>query len=576
MEQYKRLIRFLKPYWWIAAIAILFSFAVSGISGAMAWYVKPVVDGINLEKDTRIITVFPLLYIGFFTLKGLFSFIHSYLMRTIGAKVVRDIREQLFKKLIRLPMNFYVHKPSGELVSRVVNDSAVLQGLLGYSIKDFFVGGATFLVLLVVAFIRRWDLTLIAITVLPFSFFLIGKFGKKMKKIGKKMQEQISGIMVRLYESMTGIKIVKSFLREKLHSDKFDKENSKFYSIVLKGARTIEYAKFLQEMLGGIGSTLILFAGFYLVVHNRMTMGDLLSFFAAIGMMYTPVRRLGGANNSLQQARAAAERIFYILDEEPEIDGTVDLPAVSDEIVFKNVIFTYPGTKKKVLDNVSFNVKKGELIALVGKSGAGKTTLVDMIPRFYHPTGGNIFIDGVDINDATLESLRRNIGIVSQDIILFDESVHDNIAMGKIDATDEEITEAAKAGYAHDFIMDMPQGYDTIIGERGIRLSGGQKQRISIARALLKNPPVLILDEATSSLDTESEIIVQKALDNLMTNRTTFVIAHRLSTVRKADKILVLDNTKIIETGTHEELLKKEGIYRTLYRAQFERDAFNI
>ena len=576
MEQYKRLIRYLKPYWWVVAIATMFSLATSGISGAMAWYIKPVIDGINLNKDIHIIKTFPLLYIGFFTLKGLFSFAHSFLMRAVGSKVVRDVREQLFKKLIGLPMNFYVNRPSGELISRVINDSNVLQGLLGYSVKDIIVEGTSFLVLLIIAFIRRWDLALIAITVLPFSFFVINKFGEKMKKISQQTQEQISGLIIRLTESISGIKMIKGFRREKLHEDKFNEENKKNYRVALKGARTIEYSSLIHEIITGIGSTSILFYGFYLVFHDKMTMGDLLSFFAAIGMMYTPIRRLGNANNNLQQARAASERIFYLLDQQPEVDGTKNLTEIKNEIVFDNVRFIYPGTRKKVLDDINFRVKKGELVAIVGKSGAGKTTLVDMLPRFYKPVSGSIFIDGIDVNDVTLESLRKNIGIVSQDIILFNETVMDNIALGKLDATEEEIKEAAKAAYAHDFIKEMLHGYNTIIGERGIRLSGGQKQRISIARALLKNPPILILDEATSSLDTASEIIVQKALDNLMTNRTIFVIAHRLSTVRKADKILVLDKGKIIETGTHEELLSKEGMYKFLYKSQFEKDAHNI
>ncbi|MEK7238848.1 MAG: ABC transporter ATP-binding protein [Nitrospirota bacterium] len=576
MEQYKRLIRYLKPYWWVVVIATMFSLATSGISGAMAWYIKPVIDGINLNKDIHIIKTFPLLYIGFFTLKGLFSFAHSFLMRAVGSKVVRDVREQLFKKLIGLPMNFYVNRPSGELISRVINDSNVLQGLLGYSVKDIIVEGTSFLVLLIIAFIRRWDLALIAITVLPFSFFVINKFGEKMKKISQQTQEQISGLIIRLTESISGIKMIKGFRREKLHEDKFNEENKKNYRVALKGARTIEYSSLIHEIITGIGSTSILFYGFYLVFHNKITMGDLLSFFAAIGMMYTPIRRLGNANNNLQQARAASERIFYLLDQQPEVDGTKNLTEIKNEIVFDNVRFIYPGTRKKVLDDINFRVKKGELVAIVGKSGAGKTTLVDMLPGFYKPVSGSIFIDGIDVNDITFESLRKNIGIVSQDIILFNETVMDNIALGKLDATEEEIKEAAKAAYAHDFIKEMLHGYNTIIGERGIRLSGGQKQRISIARALLKNPPILILDEATSSLDTASEIIVQKALDTLMTNRTTFVIAHRLSTVRKADKILVLDKGKIIETGTHEELLSKEGMYKFLYKSQFEKDAHNI
>ncbi len=572
MEQYKRLLKYILPYWWIAVIASIFSLAASSMSGAMVWYVKPLIDGINLDKNPDIIKTFPLMYIAFFFSKGIFTFIHSFLMRSIGAKMVRDVRDQVFKKLIKLPMKFYVNKPSGELISRTINDSNVLQNLLGYSVKDIFVESATFIVLLVIAFIRRWDLTLLAITVIPFSVFVINKFGQKMKKIGQRAQEQVASLIVRLTESISGIKMVKAFLREDLHQEKFSKVNKKYYRVALKGARTAEYSKLLHEIIGGIGSAAILFIGLNMVLNTSMTMGELLSFFAAIGMMYTPVKRLGNANNKLQKARASAERIFYLIDQKTEEDGTIELTSFNKEITYNNVSFIYPGTKRKVLNNVSLNAKKGELIAIVGKSGAGKTTLVDTLPRFYMLTSGKILIDDIDINTLTRESLRRNVGLVSQDIILFNETVRDNIAMGKPDATKEEIIEAAQAAYAHDFIMDMPEGYDTLIGERGVRLSGGQKQRISIARALLKNPPILILDEATSSLDTASEMVVQKALDNLMTNRTTFVIAHRLSTVKKADKILVLDNAKIIESGSHEELINKDGMYKLLYESQFEND----
>lgn len=571
MEQYKRILIYLKPYWWIILVATIFSLCVSGISGAMAWYIKPLVDGIKTDKN--VIKYYPFLYILLIFSKGLFSFAHSLLMRIVGTKVVRDVRVVLFNKLIQLPMSFFVKKPSGELISRVINDSGALEGVLGYSIKDIVVEGATFIFLMVIALIRRWDLTLMALVVLPFSFFIIDKFGRKMKRISHKMQEEISGVLTRLSESITGIKMIKAFMREKLHEDKFNDANSAYYRISIKSARTSEYSKLLHEIIMGIGLTGIMFYGFYLVYYDKMTFGDFFSVFTAIGLMMTPIKRIGAANNNLQSARAAAERIFYMLDQEPEKDGTIDIPAIRNDLVFNNVSFVYPGTKKKVLSGIDFRVKKGELIAIVGKSGAGKTTLADMLPRFYTPTEGNITIDGVDINDATFRSLRKNIAIVSQDIILFNETLKDNIKMGKLDASDEEVTAAAKAAYAHDFIMEMPDGYDTIIGERGVRLSGGQKQRISIARALLKNPPILVLDEATSSLDTASEMIVQKALDNLMTNRTTFVIAHRLSTVRKADRILVIDHKMIAESGTHDELLQKGGIYKSLYQSQFEKDA---
>jgi len=571
MGQYRRLLGYIRPYWWILVIATVFSLCASGITGAMAWYIKPLIDGI--KTDRNIIKLYPLIYIAFFLSKGLFSFAHSFLMRVVGAKVVRDVRQEVFNKMILLPMSFYVKKPSGELISRVINDSNVLQNMLGYSIKDIFVEGATFIVLLTVAFIRRWDLTLLALIVVPFSLFVIDSFGKKMKRISRRAQEQISGLIVRLTESISGIKMIKAFMREGLHREKFEEENRNYYRIAIKGARTAEYSKLMHEIIAGIGLTIIMFYGLSLIYYERMTFGEFFSFFGAISLMLTPIKRIGGANNSLQQARAAAERIFYLLDQEVEADGTVELPSFEREIAYVNVSFHYPGTKKKVIERVNFRVRKGEVVAIVGRSGAGKTTLLDMLPRFYRPTGGRITIDGIDINDLTLESLRRHIGIVSQDVILFNETVMNNILFGRLDASEEDVIEAAKAAYAHDFIMEMPERYNTIIGERGVRLSGGQKQRISIARAILKNPPILILDEATSSLDTASELIVQKALNNLMKGRTTFVIAHRLSTVRRADRILVLDRARIVEAGTHEELLRDSGIYRTLYMSQFRKDA---
>jgi subfamily B ATP-binding cassette protein MsbA len=567
MEQYKRLLKYLKPYWWIVVIATIFSFCVSGVTGAMAWYIKPLVDG--LKTDAKVMSLYPILYIAFFFSKGIFSFIHSFLMRIVGAKVVRDVRKQLFDKIITLPMEFYIKRPSGELISRIINDSYVLQNILGYSVKDIFVEGATFLVLLIVALIRRWDLTLLSLIVLPFSFLAINKFGKKMKKISQKTQEQAAGLTVRLTESISGIKIIKAFLREGLHAEKFNEENRKFYSIAVKGARIVEYSALLHELITGIGLTALMFYGLSLIHYNKMTLGELFSFFGAVSLMLTPIKRISSANNNLQQARAAADRLFELLDQEPAPDGSVDIPPVRDSIAFHNVTFVYPGTKRKVLSELNFQVKKGELVAIVGRSGAGKSTLMDLMMRFYRPASGKITIDGVNINNAAAKSLRSNIGIVSQDIMLFNETVRDNIKFGKLEATEEEVIEAAKAAYAHDFIKDMPYGYDTLIGERGVKLSGGQKQRISIARALLKNPPILILDEATSSLDTASEKIVQKALDNLMANRTTFVIAHRLSTVRKADRILVLDKAKIVESGTHDALIEKDGIYKTLYQSQF-------
>jgi subfamily B ATP-binding cassette protein MsbA len=361
-----------------------------------------------------------------------------------------------------------------------------------------------------------------------------------------------------------------SFGREEDEIRRFADRNQDFYRELMRSTRIIEASSLVMEFVGGTGIAFVLWYGGSLVIKGIMTPGDFFSFLAAVFLIYTPAKRLVAANNSLQQTSAPLDRIDRLLAESAEADGTVNLDGFKDEVFFDDVSFRYEGTEDDAVNGATLRVKKGEIIALVGKSGAGKTTLVDLIPRFYVPDKGKIFIDGTDVSTSTLKSLRSVIGIVSQDIILFNDTVGANIAYGKPSATEEEIVSAAKAAYSHEFILQLPDGYKTIIGERGVRLSGGQKQRISIARAILKNPPILILDEATSSLDTASEIMVQRALENLMHDRTAFVIAHRLSTVRRATKILVMDRGRIIESGTHDELLAIGGIYKRLYSLQFD------
>lgn len=568
-ETIKKIFRLTKPYWSLIALSGLMSLVVSGVNGGLAWLVKPALDGIFLEKDARLLAILPVAVLLLYFLKGSFSFFQSYLMRAVGAKLVRDMRNRLFGHLMYLPVGHYKKESTGSILSRVTNDIGTLQNLLGHSIKDLFVEGATVVVLLAVAFYRRWDLALMAITVLPAAVYGSGRLGRRLKKISKRVQQKISVITEYLTESFGGIKMIKVFCREHDTINKFEKKNQDFYREIIRSSRLIEFTSLFMEIIGGLGIAFVLWYGGRLVIKGVITPGAFFSFLAAIFMVYTPVRRLALLNNAIQQARASLERIFEVESRERERDGNATILPIREYIEFRNVSFTYPGVKYDVLKDINLSIRRGEIAAIVGKSGVGKTTLVDLLPRFHDSSKGAIFIDGIDISMATLKSLRNQIGVVSQDVILFNDTVKNNIAFGMPDAKDDEIMSAAEAAYAHEFISGLPQGYETVIGERGVRLSGGQRQRLSIARAILKNPPILILDEATSSLDTESEIMVQKALENLMENRTTFVIAHRLSTIRRATRIIVLDKGRIVESGTHEELIRTGGIYKRLYELQF-------
>ncbi len=569
MGTLKRIMLLVKPYWGRIAFSGLMSLVVSGINGGIAWLVKPALDGIFLAKDKRLLAILPIAVLLLYFFKGSFSFIQSYLMRSVGAKIVRDIRNRLFGQLMYLPVGHYKKESTGAILSRVTNDVGILQNLLGQSIKDIFVESATVIVLIAVAFYRRWDLALMAVTVLPAAVYGSGKLGSRLKKVSKRIQQKISIITEYLTESLGGIKMIKVFCQEDDTITKFKKKNQEFYREIMRSSRLIEFTALFLEVVGGLGIAFVLWYGGKLVITGAITPGEFFSFLAAIFMIYTPARRLGVVNNSIQQARASLERIFELESREKERDGDVSILPIRKSIEFRDVSFTYPDVRHDVLKDINLSIQKGEITALVGKSGVGKTTFVDLLPRFYDPSKGAIFIDGIDISKATLKSLRDQIGVVSQDVILFNDTVKNNIAFGRPDATDDDIISAAKAAYAHEFVSKLPQGYETVIGERGIRLSGGQRQRLSIARAILKNPPVLILDEATSSLDTESEIMVQKALENLMGNRTTIVIAHRLSTIRRATRIIVFDKGRIVESGTHEELIEAGGIYKRLYDLQF-------
>jgi subfamily B ATP-binding cassette protein MsbA len=569
LEGLKRILRLIRPHWQRVALAAVISSIVSALNGSLAWLVKPALDDIFIRKNATLLFLLPLAVFAIFIVKGMFTFFHEYLMRSSAQKIIMELRNKMYEHILNLPIGYFGKKSSGELISRVVNDSSVLQSVVSLTVKDLFIESTTVIALTGVALWRRWDLTLIALVVLPAAFYGVSRLGKRMRQISRRTQEKISVITEFLNESFAGMKIIKGFCRQRDEAERFSGKNKDFYRESMRSVRVSEFASFIMDAVGGLGIAFILWYGGSLVIRNVITVGDFFSFLTAIFMILTPAKRLANVNIEFQKAQAAFDRIFHMLSEQGEKDGTKELGMIRNEIEFRGVSFAYPSAGQKALDNINMKVKKGEIVAIVGKSGGGKTTLANLLPRFFLPSEGAIYIDGTDISTATFQSLRSQFGIVSQDVILFNDTVKANIAYGNPQAPMEEIINAAEAAYAHDFIMEMPDGYDAAIGERGVRLSGGQRQRLSIARAILKNPPILILDEATSSLDTASEMMVQKALENLMKDRTTFVIAHRLSTINRADRIVLLDKGRIVESGTHRELYEREGIYKKLYELQF-------
>lgn len=557
-----------RPYFKVLAAAIFCSLILSGINGAIAWLIKPVLDSIFIKKSSGFLFLLPIGVILLFILRGTFTFLANYLMSSIGAKIARSLRQTIYSKLLVLPLSFYHESSSGSLISRMQNDIEVLNRIVAYTVKDFFTQGGTVIVLASVAVIRKWDLALLSFIVIPLIIYGIGWLGTLMKRISARTRRLISEVTIILHESLQGIKIIKAFTMEKAMSERYSTALQEHYRNIMREVRTDEFSGFLAEVLGGVGIAIIVFYGGHLVISGQISAGSFFSFVAAILLIYTPLKRLSKVVNNFQQTRTVLERIREILIVDNEPQGGVEKD-IHGHIVFQNVSFRYPGSRHFALKDINLEIAEGEVIALVGHSGAGKSTFVDLIAGFLYPTEGNIYIDGVTTRDLQLVSFRKHIGIVSQDIVLFDDTIKANIRYGRIDATDEEITEAAKAAYAHEFIMELPEGYNTKLGERGVKLSGGQRQRITIARAILRNPAILLLDEATSSLDIDSEQRIQKAMEELMAKRTTIVIAHRLSTVQRASRIVVMNRGLIVQQGTHEDLLLQGGLYQELYNMQF-------
>jgi subfamily B ATP-binding cassette protein MsbA len=571
MDIYKRLLQLAKPHSGKFILAMLCMLVVGATTAILASLVKPVIDDIFINRDTAMLTLIPLAILVIYFIKMVCSYGQTVIMNFIGQRAVTDLRNELYNHIQLQSLSFFSNNSTGILMSRITNDVNLIQGAVSEAVTSLLKDSFTIVGLVFLIFYRDWKLAVIAMFVFPLTIYPIAKFGRMMRNVATRTQVTMGSLTSLLQETISGTRIVKAFGMEEYEGKRFAKENEDLFKLYMKSVSIRAISTPLMEFLGGVAIAAIVLYGGFEVLKGTSTPGNFFSFLTALIMLYEPVKRLTNVNNTIQQGIAGAQRVFSIIDIEPNIRNrshAIALPKISKGIDIQNVTFSYEETP--VLKNINLSIKAGAVVAFVGMSGGGKTTLVNLIPRFYDVTEGRISIDGHDIRDVTIESLRGQIGIVTQQTILFNDTVRNNIAYGNIEKTEENIMEAAKAANAHDFIINLPNRYDTIIGEQGAKLSGGERQRISIARALLKDAPILILDEATSSLDTEAEIEVQDALEKLMQGRTTLIIAHRLSTIRNAHRILVLANGEIVEEGTHESLIEKKGEYFKYYNMQFK------
>jgi subfamily B ATP-binding cassette protein MsbA len=574
MSTLGRIIKYSKPYWLRILVAIIASATLGAMDGAFAYLVEPLLKKIFATKDLTIFTLLPFGVILLFILRAGGRFLNDYYLRTAGELAVRDVRNDIYKSSIVLDLKYYNTNTTGGMMSRVISDVGGMQNGISNVITNIFRDGISAVSLLGVLFYRNWMLALIAFIVIPISAYSAKIIGKRIKRLANEGQLKMADLSSHLQETFSGIKVIKAFGLEERSLTHFQKVAEEFYELIRKSIKYNSISAPTTEMITSLGIAAVIWAGGSMVLRGIMTSTEFFSFITAMILMYKPLKSLNGGYNNVQSSLGAAIRVFEIIDKQPEIADAPEagsLKISQGVIEFQNVSFRY--NDEYVLQNVSLRAERKQIIALVGPSGGGKTTLVSLIPRFYDVTEGAIIIDGSDIRSVTKQSLVQQIALVDQETTLFNDTLANNIRYGKFDATDEEVITAAKDAFAHEFISQMPDGYNTRIGDRGIRLSGGQRQRICIARALLKNAPILILDEATSALDTESEKMVQMALDNLMVNRTTFVIAHRLSTVLHADQIIVLENGCIVERGSHNDLIKNSGLYSRLHSLQFSERA---
>lgn len=571
----KKIWQYFKPYTFFIILATISSGIVAASQGAVAYAVKPTLDGIFINKDKSMLILMPVVIIVLFLIKGVFSFAQEFLMRYSAQRAVQKIRDDLYGNIIMLPVRFFSENSTGLLMSRITSDINLVESSIPsmVSIMSDFI---TLVALTCVVFYQDPVLAIFAYISFPFLGTIVVKIGSKMKRYTRKGQEKMADLTSILQEAFSGIRVIKAFVTENLEKEKFKKKNAEFVKYSIKRIVVSAMSTPLMEILGTIGVSLVVYFGGLHVINSSSTPGTFFSFMTAVMLMYEPFKKINKNNHTVQSAVAAAERVFEVMDIENEVllnNGRLGCDARNKDIEFKDVFFRYEDNEPFILKDISFKASPDSVVAIVGPSGAGKTTIINLIPRFYDVSKGEILIGGVNVRDFKIYSLRKSIGIIGQESFLFNDTVRNNIAYGYYGASDEEIFNVAKISYADEFIKEMPSGYNTIIGERGVKLSGGQRQRITIARALLKNPPILIMDEATSSLDTESERIVQKALENLMKGRTCFVIAHRLSTILNADIIIVLSGGKIDAIGRHSELLAQSELYARLYELQFADEA---
>jgi subfamily B ATP-binding cassette protein MsbA len=572
MTIYVRLLQYIKPYIPRMIVAVFCIIMAACANLYVPWILRDVIDEVLTTQNTVLLNTIAIGIVIVFFLRGIFFYGQTYLMSYIGQKVIIDIREDVYRHLQRLSLSYYEKRQTGKIMSYITNDVSAVQSALVDSMIELVTEGMTLLGSLGAMFYLDWKLSLLTLVTLPLVGQAINVFGKKLRTSSTAVQERAADITSVLQESISSVRIIKSFAREDYEIERFNKENNHNFRAQMKNSQIMATLTPVIEFLAAIGVTMIIWYGGKQVINHSLTAGSLIAFLVYAVNLSNPIKRLSRVYGNIQKALAAAARVFEVLDTQPEIKdmpGATSLPTINGYVALNHLTFEYK-KGEPALRQVDLTVNPGQVVAIVGPSGAGKTTIANMIPRFYDPTDGNITIDGIDIKTVTLRSLREQIGIVPQETILFNGSIFDNILYGRLDASHEEVLEAAKAANAHNFIIDMPEGYDTQIGERGSKLSGGQRQRISIARAILKNPRILILDEATSALDTESEKLVQEAVDKLMIGRTSFVIAHRLSTVQRADLIVVMAKGRIAEKGTHTELLAAGGLYSKLYQVQFE------